>query len=161
MKKIKVFHRTHSLLEVIMKNASNREYGVNRNRDPDAGWGEVVQTDMDYCQELDMTPELKLTLLEDLAYVYGSNTKKFRSKLKQFKLVPTETTNNLIEVEWTKINSKDDLPKIKGNYLVTTVDNNIETCYVDGDISSLKNTSDSWIRHFSHYYLIKVKLPNN
>lgn len=34
-----------------------------------------------------LTPELKLRLLGDLAYVYGNKTIKFEEKVKEFKLI--------------------------------------------------------------------------
>ena len=61
---------------------------------------------------------------------------------------------------WIKIESESDLPKEKGNYLVFTVNSEIETMYADGDISALKHTSQSWMRHFTHYQpIVKPEPP--
>ncbi len=64
-----------------------REYGVNRDRDPDNGWSESRQTCMTYSKEAELTPDLKIKLLEDLAFVYGRNSKMFSQKLKEFNLL--------------------------------------------------------------------------
>lgn len=64
-----------------------KEYGVNRDRCPDADWGELRQTCMSYAKEVELTPELKQILLEDLAYAYGRNTNKFGQKLKEFNFI--------------------------------------------------------------------------
>lgn len=42
---------------------------------------------MSYAKEVELTPELKQILLEDLAYAYGRNTNKFGQKLKEFYLI--------------------------------------------------------------------------
>ncbi len=60
---------------------------------------------------------------------------------------------------WIKIENVDDLPKTSGNYLVFTADSKIETIYVDGDISSMKHTSQNWISHFTHFQPIKTPNP--
>jgi hypothetical protein len=66
-----------------------RKYGLNRDRCPDRDHGQLHNTalDCDYCKEVELTPELRITLLEDLAYAYGSNTVKFRAKLIEFGLI--------------------------------------------------------------------------
>lgn len=83
--KLFVFYGRQPCLEI--KEEKYGRFGVNRDRQPDSGWGEMHSTTMEYAKEIEMTDELKITLLEDLAYAYGSNSKKFREKLIEFKFV--------------------------------------------------------------------------
>lgn len=86
MKTILVFPGNHPCLDV--KIASNGLiYGLNRDRTPDSSWGELRKTILDIAEEAELTPELKLTLLEDLAYAFGNNTKEFNAKLKEFEFI--------------------------------------------------------------------------
>lgn len=68
-------------------------FGLNRDRNPDNGWGQLVRTRLDSTKitnidiSLVMNIEYKIILLEDLAYVYGNNTNQFRNKLIEFGLV--------------------------------------------------------------------------
>ena len=66
----------------------NKSYGLNRDRQPDSGWSELRRTDCTVGRFVKETPELRLILLEDLAYAFGSNTEKFKEKLKEFNLIP-------------------------------------------------------------------------
>ena len=70
--------------------SSGSRFGVNRDRFPDSGWDELRTTNLDFNKttvlKLD-TKELKLTVLEDLAYAYGRNTKKFSEKIEEFKIL--------------------------------------------------------------------------
>jgi acyl-CoA-binding protein len=63
------------------------EFGLNRDRNPDSGWNELHGTTMEKAKEVELTDELKITLLEDLAFAYGQNSKKFNEKLREFKLI--------------------------------------------------------------------------
>jgi len=63
------------------------EFGLNRDRFPDSCWDELRITTMERAKEVELTNELKVTLLEDLAYAYGQNSKKFSEKLREFKLI--------------------------------------------------------------------------
>lgn len=60
------------------------KFGTNRDRNPNRGWTELRGTNMSNAKEVELTEELKQTLLEDLAYAYGNNTSKFTEKLKEF-----------------------------------------------------------------------------
>ena len=62
----------------------NKTYGLNRDRNPDRDWPELRRTDITTGKYVKETPELRQTLLEDLAYTYGRDTKKFTEKLKEF-----------------------------------------------------------------------------
>ena len=59
---------------------------------------------------------------------------------------------------WIKIESEADLPKEVGDYFVLTKAKEIETIYVDGDISITSHSSRSWLRHFTHYQPITKPL---
>jgi len=65
------------------------DFGVYRDRYPDNGWGEIRQVNLKLSKpkKEKLTNELKLTLLVDLAFVYGNNTSKFEEKLKEFYLL--------------------------------------------------------------------------
>lgn len=65
-----------------------KKYGLHRDRYPDSGWSELRNSFMDHrCTEIELTDELKVRLLEDLAYAYGGDTPKFGAKLKEFNLI--------------------------------------------------------------------------
>lgn len=91
--KILVFYGNQPCLEIkqldVPEETPNygKKYGVNRDRNPDRDWSELRQTSLEYAKEVELTPELKQILLEDLAYTYGSNTSLFASKLKEFNLL--------------------------------------------------------------------------
>lgn len=70
------------VLDIIVIDAE--EFGLNRDRNPHADWNELRRTNMINAKEVKLTEELKQILLEDLAYAYGTNTSKFREKLKEF-----------------------------------------------------------------------------
>ena len=65
------------------------EMALNRNRDTDRTWGGLVKSSIVHykVKEVELTSELKQTLLEDLAYTYGHDSKKFSEKLKEFNLL--------------------------------------------------------------------------
>lgn len=65
----------------------NKEYGLNRDRNPDTDWGELRSTSMDSAKKVELTENFKKILLEDLAYAFGSDTNKFSQKLKEFNLI--------------------------------------------------------------------------
>lgn len=64
-----------------------KKYGLNRDRNPDRDWSELRHTCMSKAKEVELTEEMRITLLEDLAYAYGSDTKEFNKKLKEFKFI--------------------------------------------------------------------------
>ena len=86
MKKILVFPGNQPCLD-IGTTPIGITFGLNRDRTPDASWGELRKTRLYIAEEVELTPELKLILLEDLAYVYGNNTKEFNAKLKEFEFI--------------------------------------------------------------------------
>jgi len=61
-----------------------KKYGLHRDRNPDRDWGELRNTCMSVSKEVEDTDELRKILLEDLAYTYGKDTKKFTEKLFEF-----------------------------------------------------------------------------
>lgn len=73
------------VLEIITE--KDVEFGLNRDRNPDSGWNELSISTMERAKEVELTDELKVTLLEDLAFAYGQNSKKFSEKLREFKLI--------------------------------------------------------------------------
>ncbi len=77
---IKVAHLNQPILDI-----DEKGFGLNRDRDPDRDWGELRWSKE--FKEVEITPKLLQTLLEDLAYAYGSDTKKFTEKLKEFKFI--------------------------------------------------------------------------
>ena len=94
MKKVFVFHHNQVALDIIVESGSHQsssnhkvQFGLNRDRQPDSSWNELRNTRLDQAVELELTPELKQVLLEDLAYAYGQDSEKFTEKLKEFKLI--------------------------------------------------------------------------
>ena len=81
MEKILVFKKKQPCLNI------QDGFGLNRDRNPDSDWNELRVTDIKSAKKTKLTPELKQILLEDLAYVYGNNSKTFREKLKEFKFI--------------------------------------------------------------------------
>ena len=81
MAKILVFYDNQPCLD--------KSTGLNRDRNPDNGWTELRNTVLTQAKETELTPELKQVLLEDIAYVYGNNSKQFTAKLKEFNLIIT------------------------------------------------------------------------
>jgi len=63
-----------------------KAYGTHRDRNPDRDWSELRISCMSEAKEVELTFELRLILLCDLAYAYGNNTNKFMSKIKEFEL---------------------------------------------------------------------------
>lgn len=88
MNKIFVINKTRPILDIHMAKHDNFPMGLNRDRQPDAGWGELRRSNMslDIVEEVELTEELLITLIEDLAYVYGKDTDNFSKKLKEFNL---------------------------------------------------------------------------
>jgi len=63
-----------------------RLFGLHRDRFPDRDWCELRSSSMDSAKEVELTQELRLILLGDLAYTYGNDTNKFIKKIKEFNL---------------------------------------------------------------------------
>jgi hypothetical protein len=64
-------------------------FGLNRDRMPDRDHGALSRANIainDRVNEVPLDNKMKTTLLEDLAYIYGSDSKKFTAKLKEFNL---------------------------------------------------------------------------
>lgn len=83
MTKILVFYGNQPCLNIAGKS------GLNRDRNPDNGWDELRSTAIVAAKETELTSELKQILLEDIAYVYGNDSKQFTAKLKEFNLIIT------------------------------------------------------------------------
>lgn len=92
MKTILVFNGNQPCLDIstrdVPKNTPNygKKFGLNRDRNPDTDWPELRNTSLECAKEVEFTDEIKQILLEDLAYIYGSNSSKFSVKLKEFNL---------------------------------------------------------------------------
>lgn len=90
--KILVFHDVEPVLDIKIEETIGlnigKKYGLHRDRTPDTDWNELRLSYIDKrCKEVELTTELKTILLEDLAYTYGSDSKKFNLKLKEFELI--------------------------------------------------------------------------
>ncbi len=91
MKTIKTYYG-QPILDTVKGISAGKEvdFGVFRDREPDADWGQIHQVNLERLaekiKEQPLTEELKIKLLGDLAYAYGNNTKKFEEKLKEFQL---------------------------------------------------------------------------
>ena len=83
--KVKVFSGNQPALDTELR--GNTMMGLNRDRSPDYGWSQCRFSNMTDAREVELTKELKQILLEDLAYAFGNDTKKFNQKLKEFNLI--------------------------------------------------------------------------
>lgn len=63
-----------------------KEYGINRDRNPDSGWNEIRQTIMEQAKEVELTDELRKTVIEDLAFMCGYNSENFRQEMDRMEL---------------------------------------------------------------------------
>ena len=85
MKKVFVIYGKEPILDI-----DKDGMGLHRDKIPDSGWGELRRTNINMCmdkiKEVDLN-DVKQTLLEDLAFAYGSDSAKFCTKLKEFGLV--------------------------------------------------------------------------
>lgn len=93
--------RTYYNMPII--DVNNEGNGIVRDRYPDNGWGEMRGINLlndsvlGKIKILDLNNEIKVILLEDLAYYYGNNTSKFNEKLKEFGFIKHDViTNELI-----------------------------------------------------------------
>ena len=86
MKKIKTFYGIEPVLEINYNEQQKAYFGVHRDRNPDAGWGEFLsgRMDGDRVKEVELTEELKKILIEDICACYGG---KAYDKLKEFDLI--------------------------------------------------------------------------
>jgi len=83
--KIKVFYHNQPCLEINQEHGGM--FGVNRDRCPDTGWGEFRSTRIGagYDKDVELTPELKKILIEDICQYYkGEQAYK---KLVEFDLI--------------------------------------------------------------------------
>ena len=66
------------------------DFGVFRDRQPDRDWGELQRVNLIHCsdkiEEQELTEDLRIKLLGDLAYTYGNDSNKFEQKVKEFGL---------------------------------------------------------------------------
>jgi hypothetical protein len=60
--------------------------GLYRDRQPDRGWSPLSWRTNADIKEVEFTKELKVRLLEDLAFTYGVGTHNFNQKLIEFNL---------------------------------------------------------------------------
>ena len=71
----------------------NDNFGLHRDRCPDTDWGQLRRSNMNdegnmtNTKKVELEGEIKTRLLEDLAYAYGNDTKKFHDKLVEFKII--------------------------------------------------------------------------
>lgn len=85
---ILVFFNNQPVIEVEYNKVQEAWFGINRDRDPDSGWGEFRRSRIEKdnrCEWVDLTPELKRILVEDICE-YCTN-KKVYLKLKEFDLL--------------------------------------------------------------------------
>ena len=84
--KITVFYTNQPCLEKTYNEVQKAWFGVHRDRYPDNGWGEFHSTRMGcgYDKEVELTPELKKILTEDICKFYGE---KAYDKLLEFDLI--------------------------------------------------------------------------
>lgn len=88
--KIFIFYSNEPVLDISHEQRSDGttyHLGLHRDRLPDADWSELRRTIITNAKEVEMTEELKTILLEDLAFTYGDDTKKFNAKLKEFNFI--------------------------------------------------------------------------
>ena len=89
--KIFVFYNNQPCLDIVQYKTEGvnymASYGLNRDRNPDRDWGELRRTRLTEAKEVELDERLKLILLEDLAFAFGNDSKKFRDKLYEFKLI--------------------------------------------------------------------------
>jgi hypothetical protein len=82
--KIRVFYGIEPIIETKVENG--REFGLHRDRQPDAGWGEMRWTFIDErVKEVELTPELRKILVEDICVSMPDH--KVYGKLKEFDLI--------------------------------------------------------------------------
>ena len=86
MKKILVFNGNQPCLDISFDIIQQKKYGLNRDRFPDVDWGQLRKTVLSDAKQVELTKSLKKILIEDLAYVYGKDSKKFSEKLIEFEL---------------------------------------------------------------------------
>lgn len=79
--KIKVFYGNQPCLE------EKNGMGLNRDRNPDSGWGEMRNTRIESAKEIEMNKDIRKILLEDIAFHYGKNSAEFSRKLEEFNLI--------------------------------------------------------------------------
>lgn len=86
---IDVFYGNEPVIEVKFDAQQNAHYGLHRDRVPDRDWPELRWTRIDNndkYKSVKLTDELKIILLEDLAFTYGK-TNELRGKLIEFNLI--------------------------------------------------------------------------
>jgi len=85
MKTIDTFFGTEPILEIRYDEQQKEHFGIHRDRNPDAGWGEFRSGRMDErVKKVELTEELKKILIEDICACYGG---KSYDKLKEFDLL--------------------------------------------------------------------------
>lgn len=85
--KIKVIYG-EPILDITKEMSAGKmvDFGLHRDRQPDAGWGELRRTRLDErVKEVELTDELRKTLIEDICYSF--NDKEAYIKLKEFELI--------------------------------------------------------------------------
>jgi hypothetical protein len=87
--KIKMYNGRQPILNIEKGISAGKEtdFGVCRDPHPDRGWGEIHSVNMEMAKivEVDIADEgVLLTLLTDLAYVYGNDSKKFKEELVKY-----------------------------------------------------------------------------
>ena len=83
--KVKVFYANEPVLEVKTE-TNGKLYGLHRDRNPDAGWGELRWSLMDErVKEVELTPELRKILVEDICTSFPDH--RVYDKLKEFDLL--------------------------------------------------------------------------
>jgi hypothetical protein len=93
MKKILVIYGVEPILDI----DENDNMGLHRDRNPDAGWGQLRRTRMegDRIKEVELDDKLRQILLEDLAFTYGQHSRDFTDKLVEFGLFQSESYKSI------------------------------------------------------------------
>jgi hypothetical protein len=99
--KIKVLYGIEPILEIKHDEDLRGDFGLHRDRNPDAGWGEYRWSRLDIedkkLAEVDMTPELKQILIEDICKRYHG---KAYLKLKEFDLIKDDDADKKLILEF-------------------------------------------------------------
>lgn len=71
---------------------SGQTYGINRDRSPDANWSEWRKTNItsNSISEVEVTPELKIIMIQDISDLYHSKPDLLIDKLNEFHLLESE-----------------------------------------------------------------------
>ena len=88
MATIRTFYGTEPILETKTMEGQDALFGLHRDRNPDAGWGEWRWERMDNgVKEVELDEKLRKILIEDICKLYPND--KVYEKLKEHGLIAT------------------------------------------------------------------------